>query len=106
MLTHWIITSLLMISPPLVQSETSEKTAVPVDAIAAIVEAFRTHPIVALVEGSHNNEPGYIFRLALIRDRRFAGTVNDIVVEAGNSRYQDVMDRFVGGEDVPYQVLR
>ena len=106
MLAHWFITSLLVIGPALVQSGASEKAAVPVDPIAAIMEAFHTHAIVALDEGSHNNEPAYVFRLALIRARRFAGTVNDIVVEAGNSRYQDIMDRFVGGEKVPYEVLR
>ena len=42
----------------------------------------------------------------MIRDPRFAATVNDIVVECGNARYQDVIDRFVRGEDIPDQVLR
>jgi hypothetical protein len=32
--------------------------------------------------------------------------MNDIVVEFGNSRYQDVMDRFVRGEDVPHAQLQ
>jgi hypothetical protein len=45
-------------------------------------------------------------RLALIRNSRFATTVNDIVVEFGNSLYQDRVDRFVRGEDVPYELLR
>src|SRR5262249_15990939 len=38
--------------------------------------------------------------------RRFASTVNDIVVETGNALYQDVMDRFVRGEEVPDMTLR
>src|SRR5205823_2314544 len=45
------------------------------------------------------------FRLSLIRDPRFAATVNDIVVEFGNAHYQDLMDRFVNGEDVPENSL-
>jgi hypothetical protein len=45
--------------------------------------------------------------MALIRDPRFVAVVNDIVVEFGNSRYQDLMDRFVDGDDnVPYAQLR
>ena len=45
-------------------------SATPTDAIGAIVDAFRTHPIVAVGEGEHNNEQGHAFRLALLRDRR------------------------------------
>ena len=82
------------------------KPAVPLDPIAAIVDAFRTHDIVALGEGRHNNEQGYAFRLALIRDPRFAATVNDIVVESGSAGHQDVMDRFIRGESVPPKELR
>lgn len=106
MAMRWIAILLLAASSALAQPGDSEKKAVPVDPITAVLETFRSHPIVALDEGSHNNEQGHAFRLALIRDPRFAKTVNDIVVEAGNSRYQDVMDQFVHGEDIPYEVLR
>jgi hypothetical protein len=80
--------------------------AMPLDPITAIVDAFRTHDIVALGEGRHNNDQGYAFRLSLIRDRRFASTVNDIVVESGSSTHQAVMDRFTNGEEVPIKELR
>lgn len=82
------------------------RPAVPAEPIAAILDAFKTHQVVALDEGNHGNQQGHAFRLALIRDPRFAATVNDIVVEFGNSRYQDVMDRFVRGDDVPLSSLR
>ena len=62
--------------------------------------------MVTLGEGGHNNEQTHALRMSLIRDPRFAKVVNDIVVEFGNSRYQDVMDRFVGGEDVPHATLQ
>jgi hypothetical protein len=83
-----------------------QRLAVAVEPITAILEAFRTHQLVALSEGGHGNEQAHAFRLALIRDPRFAATVDDIVVEFGNSLYQDVMDGFVRGEDVDRHVLR
>jgi|SRR5688572_1762103 len=82
------------------------KAATPLEPITPIIDAFRTHDIVALGEGRHNNEQGYQFRLALIRDPRFAATVNDIVVESGSSTHQAVMDRFISGESVPDKELR
>jgi hypothetical protein len=42
----------------------------------------------------------------LIRDHRFSATVNDIVVEFGNARYQGLMDRFVRGGNVRDEDLR
>ena len=77
-----------------------------VDAISGILDAFRTHQIVALGEGIHGNNQAHAVRLALIRDPRFATVVNDIVVEFGSARYQAVMDRFVSGGEVPYAELR
>jgi hypothetical protein len=82
------------------------KPAVPIDPVTGILDAFKDHSIVALGEGAHGNLPGHAFRLSLIRDPRFAGTVNDIVVEIGQSAYQSVMDRFTNGGDVPYDELK
>jgi hypothetical protein len=56
-------------------------------AIATILDAFRDHAVVALDE-VHGDERSHAFRLSLIRDARFAATVDDILVEFGNSRYQ------------------
>jgi hypothetical protein len=85
----------------------SARPAVPLQPIDAILDAFRTHAVVALGEGvSHGDEAAYGFRLALLRDRRFVETVNDVVVELGNARYQDLIDRFVRGEDVSDDSLR
>jgi hypothetical protein len=81
------------------------KPAVPIDPSAAIVEAVRTHQLVAIGE-EHGSEQLHVFLRALVRDPRFAAVVNDIVVEFGNTKYQEVMDRFVRGDDVPYEMLR
>ena len=40
--------------------------------VNAILDAFRSHRVVALGEGSHGNEQGHAFRMSLIRDPRFA----------------------------------
>jgi hypothetical protein len=80
--------------------------AVPLEPVEAILEALRSHAIVALDAGDHGNEQGHAFRLSLVRDPDFAMTVNDIVVEFGNALYQDVIDRFAYGEDVASASLR
>src|SRR5678815_5224298 len=77
----------------------------PLEPIAAILDAFKTHDVVALSD-AHGNLQNHAFRLSLIRDPRFADVVDDIVIELGNSRYQDLADRFVSGTDVPLALLR
>ena len=73
--------------------------------IPAIVEAFQSHNVVALGD-AHGNEQAQAFLKTLVRDPRFAAVANDIVVEFGNARYQDVVDRFVRGDSVPQESLR
>ena len=92
--------------PNRAQQPTGPTPAVPLDPIGAIVDAFGSHSVVALSEGTHGNEQGSAFQLSLIHEPRFALRVNDIVLEGPNARYQDVMDRYVRGEDVPVELLR
>ena len=87
--------------------ETQARSAVPVEPIATIVEAFESHPIVAIGNVEfRGDEQCHTFILSLIHDPRFTAVVNDILVEFGNARYQAVVDRFVQGEEVPYELLR
>jgi hypothetical protein len=83
-----------------------ESPAKPVDPIAGIVDAFKTHDVVALGEGNHGNEQGAVFRDKLYRDPRFQAVATDIVVESGNGRHQAMMDRYIAGENVPEKELR
>lgn len=87
-------------------AQTNVTAAVPLQAIPAILDLFKAHQVVGLGEGPHGNVEGHAFRLKLIRDPRFATIVNDILVEFGTARHQDVMDRFIRGEAVPRQQLR
>jgi len=88
------------------QDAVEPRRAVPVDPIEGVLDAFESHELVALDEGDHGNDRGHAFRLALLRDPRFAAIVDDIVVEFGSARYQAVMDRFVQGEAVEPESLR
>ena len=82
------------------------RPAAPLDAIPAILDAFRSHRAVSFPGGhTDGNEVQALLR-ALVKDPRFAATVNDIVVEFGSSRYQDLMDRYIRGEDVPQSALQ
>ena len=83
----------------------SARAPVPLEPVAAILDVLAAHPLVALSE-PHTNLQAYELRLRLLREPRFAGLVNDIVIEAGNARYQDVMDRFIRGEHVADEDLR
>lgn len=63
-----------------------------------IFEAFRTHPLVGLGE-THRRAQEIDFYTALIRDPRFARDVGNVVVEFGGAAHQDIIDRYVAGED-------
>ena len=103
----FVLLSVVAAGPSRGQQSAPPRPAVAIEPIKAILDAFRSHSIVALSEGTtHGDEQSHAFRLALIRDPRFAATVNDIVVESGNALYQDVIDRFVRGDEVPYDSLR
>ncbi len=86
-------------------SPAQAQDAVPVEPIAAILDAFQSHSLVAMSD-AHGNVQNHAFRLALIRDPRFTGVVNDIVLELGNALYQNSADRYVRGEEVPHTELR
>jgi len=94
---------LAMVTPTLGQDPRLER-AVPVDPIAAVVDAFDSHRFVAILVNGFEEE--HRFRLSLLNDPRFVSKVDDIVVEFGGSRYQDVMDRFIAGDEVPYNELK
>jgi hypothetical protein len=98
--------TLALIVLPVAVVAAAQTPAIPADPTAVVLDAFRTRPIVALSEGPHWNLQSHAYRTSLIRDPRLAKTVNDIVVEFGTARYQDVIDRYVAGVDVPYDELK
>src|SRR5215472_10270477 len=88
-------------------NQSPRRPAIPLEPIATIVEAFHTHTVVALGNVEfRGNDQSHAFQVSLICDPRFTAVVNDVLVEFGNARYQDIIDRFVRGEEVSYESLR
>ena len=76
------------------------------EAINSITEIFKSHPIVALGE-SHGWKEESEFIFSLIKNEEFQRTVNDIVVECGNAKYQFLMDDYVmNGKQIPQVELQ
>ena len=82
-------------------------TAPPRAAVAstALFDAFDHHQIVALglAHGLRQQED---FVIGLLSHPRFAATVDSIVVEFGNARFQARSDRYIAGGDVSPKALR
>jgi hypothetical protein len=71
-----------------------------------ILDLYKTHDVVLFGE-MHDAKLNYEFRLALLKYPRFADTVQDFVIESGNSLYQETLDDFILKlKDVPPQDLR
>ena len=71
------------------------------DAIKGIVSALHEHPVVLLEEDHWPLQAGD-FYIALVRDPGFQEAVQDIVAEFASRSDQALLDRYIGGEDVPY----
>lgn len=78
---------------------------VPVPAVDAVLGAFESHSLVALGE-DHGSDLEHAFLRALIAEPRFAQSVDDVVVEFGNARYQALMDSYIlERKNVPWAQL-
>ena len=77
----------------------------PTPAITGLLELFATHPLVAVGE-VHGLQDEADFVAALLHHPAFPATVQVIVVEFGNARYQSVIDRFIAGEPIAARDLR
>jgi hypothetical protein len=86
---------------PATQTINENQSPIPEAAIPAILNAFQSFEVVAM-EAAHGEKDIDDFILSLIRDPRFPASVNDIVVECGNVRFQALLDRYIAGENVPF----
>jgi hypothetical protein len=74
-------------------------------ATPAVLQAFQSHDIVMLGE-THGNKQEYEWLRSLVATPEFADRVDDIVLEMGNSLYQDSVDQYVSGEDIPLEQVQ
>jgi hypothetical protein len=100
-----ILIALASVASLVAQQLSARAAPQPIDAVTGIVDALRTHDVVTVTD-AHGSKTVEAFWAALLRDRRLPGVVDDIVMESGNSRFQAVIDRYVDGEDVPYDQLQ
>jgi len=77
----------------------------PLEPRQALLQVFDRFPLVAISK-AHGMKEEADFIASLIRDPEFAKKVNDIVLEAGNARYQEILDRYIAGYAVSIQKLR
>jgi hypothetical protein len=75
------------------------------NAFSAIIRLFQSHNIVMFGE-VHNSQQEYEWLCKLVKTPGFADQVNDIVLEYGNPIYQKTVDRYVAGEDVPFDQVQ
>jgi len=89
-----------------VQAQTAvSPPSVIVPATDGIFAAFQSHSIVGIADW-HGLAQEEDFYVDLLRDPRFAEEVGNVVVEFGGAAQQDTIDRYLAGEDVPYEQLR
>ena len=83
---RWPTAVAMLLMVPLSIRDLAQSRIKPTEAIAGILEAFKTRQIVGIPD-PHRNTATHAFLLSLIRDPRFPNVVNDIVVEFGNAYY-------------------
>lgn len=71
----------------------------------AIVHALESRWIVAIGE-NHGHVEFHNQLAERLADAKIQAIVDDIAVEFGNSLYQGVMDRYIGGASVPYDSVK
>jgi hypothetical protein len=75
------------------------------EAVAGIASVLDSFPIAAIADLHGAAELG-VFRHRLLADSRVLDRVQDVIIEAGNSLYQPLADRYVRGNSVPFDSLR
>jgi hypothetical protein len=99
-------TFLLLLSQALsAAAQTGPAIPKPVNAIQGVVSAFEQHPVVIIGE-AHWLEQAGDFYVQLVRDKAFENTVQDIVVEFASRSNQELLDKYIAGEDVPMADVR
>jgi len=75
------------------------------NASTAMIRLFNTHDMVMFGE-VHDGEQEYEWLSKLVKTPGFSDHVDDIVVEFGNALYQETVDRYVAGENIPFDEVQ
>jgi hypothetical protein len=100
------IVALCLASSAVAQSAGSTPKQTTHEAVSqSLLAVFDTHPLVALGEW-HDSKQDRELKIDLLRQPGFADKVQNIVLECGNSLYQDTLDRYVKGKDIPREQIQ
>jgi hypothetical protein len=97
---RWLACTFLALLPVVCSAQANGQPK-PQDAVSAMIWLFRTRNIVMFGE-VHDSKQEYEWLCKLVNTPKFADHVDDIVVEFGNALYQNDVDRYVAGNDVPF----
>lgn len=86
-------------------AQRADKTASPLEPISGLITLFKETPLVAIGE-THEHKQLYDLLTQLVQTKDFYTQVNDILIESGNARYQDILDRYISGQEVPMDDLQ
>jgi hypothetical protein len=75
------------------------------DAIQYIWHTLKNYPIVCLGEGRHQAKNTHDFFKDMLNNKEIQNTLDVIIVEFANSRYQAILDDYILGKDIPYKEL-
>jgi len=83
----------------------AQKDPIGTEGIPTIIDLFQQKPIVAIGE-THGHLQLYQFLTKLVQTEGFYKNVNDILIESGNALYQDILDKYISGEDIEFSDLQ
>ena len=75
------------------------------DIVKAIVDQFDKSDVIGLGE-LHGSQADQDLRFQIIHSKAFARKVRNIAVEGLNAFYQEDLDRYIRGEDVPLEQVQ
>lgn len=71
-----------------------------------IIQNFQNHNIIGLGEGGHHLENSHQFFQKMFDNKKIQETIDIVIVEFASSDQQDLLDRYILGEDVTFNELR
>lgn len=71
-----------------------------------IIQTFQNCNIIGLGEGGHHLENSHHFFQKMFDNKKIQEIINIVIVEFANTDYQDILDRYILGEEVPINELR
>jgi hypothetical protein len=83
----------------------SSQTTYLTPGVEGVLNAFQSFPLVGIGDW-HGLAQEEDFYVQLIKSPRFPKAVGNVVVEFGGAAQQATIDRYVAGEDIPYEKLR